>query len=519
MSDKVNETLAKLSNPTVRKYLTLMADTETPPIFHAWSLLSAASACLTRRKWFPLGAIKVMPNQYMMLVGPPGVRKSQGIKFTRKLLEDVKGIRFAPNSTAGQLQGLMSAMQGDQKRIEEEDEAIAEAFSGVVADFGAGLLGDDEGFDVEDTNVLDRHALYVAESELVSFLGRNMDSFINFLGDMWDKSDDDRFTYRLKREETVVHKPCLNMIGAITPMHIVTHLPPQAIGQGFTSRVIMIYAEDGKKNAWPEPIDEQELKKFKNLMHWIFNMEIGPFEYTPEAKAAIIRLYDYKLAIEDIRFLHYGQRRQTHKLKVAMALAALRMSNTVTEDDINDAHALLCLAEERMVDCLGEYGMSPQALARSRVSEVLRNASEPLTVNRILMGCGADVNQTEIKRAIYEMTMDTIIVELRLEDSSGAIMTGYVWPTANNPFNSNEKVSVDYMVKEGVTERRNKVRRQMEDAAFDISCPSADEMPEAPDVPDASAPAASALLPGESIVDMIRRKSQANQGAQNDTTT
>lgn len=474
----VDETLAKLSNPTVEAYLDLMRDTETPPIFHAWSLISAASSCLTRRRCFKMGPITIYPNQFVLLVGAPGVRKTEGVKFIRKMLDDVHGLRFSPNNTAGRLQGLLAAMSGKRPAEADADDAIAEAMSGLKLDLGPDLADEE----LDQTHVLNRHAIYVAEGELVSFIGRNMDEFINFLGDIWDNKDE--YSYQLKRELVKLSNPCINILGAMTPSHIINYLPPQAIGQGFTSRTLMIYAEDGKKIPWPDEIDEPKFNQFKQLMRWIFDMPEGTFGYTAEAKKAVVDLYSYKIAIEDVRFLHYAQRRQTHLIKVAMALAALRMSDVVSGADISDAHVLLTLAESKMPECLGEYGLSPAGLARSRVIDVIKHASEPLTVHRIMLAVGSDVQRTEVSRALYEMASSNQIVELHLKDPAGAVKVGYVWPRETNPFRKHEEVRVDYLINEGAKGMEKRAGASIERATSMLSAKQ--DAPDLSTIPDPS---------------------------------
>lgn len=446
----VEEKLARLTNPTLEFYLGVMADTESPALMHAWGLISAASACLTRRKWFPLGPLKVYPNQFIMLVGPPGTRKSAAISFAKSLVENIDGMRFGPNNTAGRSQGLVSAMLGVKSRVNDEAEA---AFADALSSAGGALNFGIDGLDEHSNHALNRSALYCAESELVGFLGRQCDEFITFLGDMWDCPE--KHETSLKRETTLVHFPCINILGGITPMHITTYLPAQAIGQGFSSRVIMVYQDEGKKIAWPEPIDADSMKQLQRVMSWIYNLSEGPFEYEPAVKVKVKELYSYKLPIEDIRFLHYAQRRQSHMLKVAMALAVLRMSEVVSADDVQDAHDLLVLTESFMTSALGEYGMTPAALAKARVGEVLRANSEPMTALRITLACGSDVKQVEVQRAIFEMAQSGQIIELHLKDPTGQLKIGYVWPREMNAFKRHAEVAVPYLLD---TEQHTKKR-------------------------------------------------------------
>ena len=435
------EKLANLTNLTLTSYLELMAGTETPAIMDTWGIISAASACLTRRKWFPLGSIKIYPNQYIMLVGPPGIRKSAAVGYAKSLLASIEDLRFGPNTTAGRAQGLISAMQGFNSSEAEDaaaDAAIGSALSSVNFGFDGSMLG--------TNHALNRSALYCAESELVGFLGQKMDEFITFLGDMWDCPAS--HTTGLKRERTEIHFPCLNIIGGITPMHITSYLPAQAIGQGFTSRTLLVYEDRGAKVAWPEPIDEDRLNEFRQLMLWIYNTPEGAFGYTPEVRRVVEELYTYTPAIEDIRFLHYGMRRQSHLLKVAMALCALRMDDTITADDVRDAHEILVITEKRMPEALGEYGMTPAAVAKSRVIEVLKNAMEPMTALRIAMACGSDVKDLDVQRALFEMVQRSTIVEVYLKDPQGTTRVAYAWPRESNPFKKFAEIDVEYLLDE-----------------------------------------------------------------------
>ena len=455
---RISEKLSGLNNETLRAWLKLVRETETPPLFHAWSLVSAASACLTRRCWFNLGAIKVMPNQYVLLVGPPGVRKSTAISLVRDLVSDVQGIRFAPNSTAGRLQGLLAAFKGRREGNEAEDEVSEVLEAAGRINFG---VEEDERHEenLGSTHVLNRHALYVAEGEFTTFSGMKMDEFIDFLGDMWDKSGADEFEYSLKREVMRIGLPCMNIIGGITPMHITSYLPPQAIGQGFTSRVILVYEDEAKSNAWPEPLDEQGMKDFKKIMRFIFESMEGPFQIEQGVKQRVIELYSYRPAIEDARFIHYTQRRQAHMLKVAMALAALRLSMEVTVADIDDAHALLVLAEARMSESLGEYGLSPVALAQTRIKEYLRNCHEPISQSRLLMACGSDVAKADFGRALMALVETNSLIEVKLRDPQGLVRTGYAWPRQVNPFKQHDTITVEYLHDEiagGATKRATK---------------------------------------------------------------
>lgn len=437
--------LGQVRNRNLKAYMAFTSGTESPPIFDTWAALSAASACLGRRCWFQMGAIRIMPNQYVMLVGAPGVRKSSCISMTRGMLKQINALRFAPNNTAGRPQGLITAMKGEEKSAQSDD--VDEAAAEMLRSMDVAALMDDE----PEGNVLDRHALYVCEGELASFIGVKSTEFITFLTDMWDKSGEDQYEYTLKGGSVKIELPCLNMIGAITPMHITSYLPPEAIGQGFMSRVIMVYADERKTIAWPEPFEESAKIAYKAMFEKIATQFNGAFEYTPEAKALIIKLHEQGYGkIEDARFIHYQQRRQAHMIKVAMALASMRGEMLVNEDDIHDSDLILTITEARMSDSIGEYGMSPIALARSRIMDLLRDSREPMTSIRLSMAAGSDIRMPDLQRALYELTEQGVIVDVTVRDNNGLTRTAYVVPRSlyANAISKGATIDVSYALED-----------------------------------------------------------------------
>ena len=67
-------------------YLDYTRDTEATATFHRWSAIAGVGAWLERNIWIQHGATQLYPNQYVMLLGESGARKSAAIKgFVRKL--------------------------------------------------------------------------------------------------------------------------------------------------------------------------------------------------------------------------------------------------------------------------------------------------------------------------------------------------------------------------------------------------------------------------------------------------
>ena len=62
--------------------------TEAPSAYVIWSAISVISAVLKKKVWVRRGTYKVYPNQYIVLVGPPGVGKGTAIHPAHSFIKD-----------------------------------------------------------------------------------------------------------------------------------------------------------------------------------------------------------------------------------------------------------------------------------------------------------------------------------------------------------------------------------------------------------------------------------------------
>src|ERR1700748_677909 len=67
-------------------YLKYVENTESPTFFHRWSAITGIGALLGRQYYLTHGHSKLFPQQYVMLLGSPGTRKSTAIKMFKELI-------------------------------------------------------------------------------------------------------------------------------------------------------------------------------------------------------------------------------------------------------------------------------------------------------------------------------------------------------------------------------------------------------------------------------------------------
>lgn len=399
-------------NEFLKTYLQYVEETETPKICHLWSVLSGVSACLGRRCWYPTGIGNVWPNMYIIFSGPPGGRKSSAIKYVRDLLEETTTIRFAPDDTGGQRQGLIKAMLGNEEKeiegltndnLKDLIEEVAKKES--LASIGSGKTNGHK-VDFLETlgnikfDIRDPHSLYISASELKSFLGENNSMMMTFLLKMFDCES---YTYELKNSSYKFEDGLLGIIGATTPSELSLILPPGASGAGFNSRVIFVHSS-GRNRRVPEPFLDPNARSFLlERFSLIFNEFSGAFEITDAAKKLWRELYMKNISIKDPRFLSYCERRFTHVQKVALSLAASRGGMVVDRQDIFLADQLLTLTEETMPDALGEYGMNRASVAKQKLLEYVTNLETPVPTAALYSFMSRDMTRIDFENAMSEL--------------------------------------------------------------------------------------------------------------------
>lgn len=353
----------------------MVEDTESPRLFHVWSAISAIAAALGRRCYLPFGPMVIYPNIYTLLVGNPGTRKSTAGSMMKRLLKQSTGVRFAPTDTGGQRQGLVTAMLG---KGEDQQKAFLEGVELTGRDDSLRALTLDEVAEISDetpedhvpTSAADKHHLMVVMGEITSLLGQNNHGMLDFLTQMWDGDD---YDYGLKSSSITLKDPLLNIHGCTTPVNIAHSMPPGAGGQGFLSRVILVYGARKYKMVPRPAAPELELvSRVKDAIQRAYYEIDGAFEETAEALAYSKTLYEYNLEISDSRFGYYNERRYTHLIKLAMCLAAARGTSLIIKEDYAEAHRILRATERGMPDALGEFGLNPLAHIKQQILENIR---------------------------------------------------------------------------------------------------------------------------------------------------
>jgi hypothetical protein len=387
----------------------MVEDTESPRIFHVWSALFAVSAALGRRCYLPFGTGDIYPNMFTLLIGTPGTRKSTAASQAKRVLKSCTGVRFAPKDTGFQRQGLLDAFRGVENEHAKEFAQAAESLSKVdelasLMDLvRATTVAEETEEETKESFVdeADKHHLALVASEFSQVIGQNNMSMMDFLGERYDGED---YEYKTLRTHVKLPWTLMNMLACSTPVSIANALPPAAGGQGFLSRVILVYgAKKYKQVPRPKAPDVEDVSRVKDVLSNIYYELSGAFDETEDAAVYCESLYSYAPDISDSRFAYYGERRFTHLIKVAMCLCASRGSLTIESRDYAEAHRILRATERGMPDALGEFGLNPLAMLKQEILEQLRASQGPLAMEQVVAMFHRDARSHEITEVINDL--------------------------------------------------------------------------------------------------------------------
>lgn len=342
---------------------------EAPAIYHRWTLASIIGTLLGRQFYVPFGNGIIYPNQYIMLMGTPGTRKGSAMNIGRQLLKRSGYARFSASRTS------LERFLIDMRQLD------IDPTMGIADLESLALDGPSES--------------YIFAGEFVDFIGPNDILFINLLTNLWDNLSEYKHP-KIQGKSVEVYQPTVNLFGGSTPQTFSIAFPPEVIGTGFMSRLLLIHSEPtGKRIAWPAIPDELLTEQFIIHIKNIREMIKGEGIFGIKAREFAQAIYNNEVSVDDNRFTFYTQRRQGHMLKLAMIHAACDLSMEIKPDHILKANTMLSTAERLMPRALGEFGKSKYAVAANDVLQYLNKRTMPATSQDIWKAAGRNLSKID----------------------------------------------------------------------------------------------------------------------------
>jgi hypothetical protein len=359
--------------------MTYSSASEAPDKFHFWTGVSTLAGALRRRVWIPQNYFDWTANFYIILVAPPGiVSKSTTISIGINLLKEIDDIIFGPDAVTWQ--ALAQSLASSTREVLWENEYHAMS------------------------------CITIASSEFGTFMNPHDREMVDVMVSLWDGQIGVWTKSTKTQGDDQIINPWLNMIACTTPAWIAGNFPEYLIGGGFTSRCILVYAEEKRHLiAYPglaTPKNFQSLRS--SLIHDLEEISqlMGPVELTPKAIAWGERWYEQHYEsikegrFDQQRFGGYMARKQTHLHKTAMVLALAKHNELyIDEGDLERSLKLINDLESDMPKVFGMIGRSNQARLTDEVYRVINSAGaidRPLVFKELRSILGA----TEIEEGL-----------------------------------------------------------------------------------------------------------------------
>lgn len=367
-------------------YLEYTENSESPTSYHTWCGLSVIAGALQRRVYLKWGLGQVIyPNIYAVLIGPSGrTRKGVAIGIAKDFLKQVPGITVTPESSSGR-QAMILAMKRASVNFQDPSDGKVKYHCAVTA----------------------------FSEELSVFLGQGDIAYLSNLTDWYDSKDDWEYE-TVGRGKDTLHGLCLTLIGGTAPDWIQSMIPHEAVGGGFTSRIIFI-VEEKKRKIVPEhtmTMREMELQEMLARDLERISKLAGEVRMDREAKDKYVKWYVEQSAladsgihaVDDPRFAGYNERRATHLRKLLLICSASRCDDLIIKPrDFDQALSLLQGAEVNMHKTFGGFGRNKNSDATEAIRSYIEKVG--ITTRKMVL--------SRFYRDVDAMTMTAIEETLR----------------------------------------------------------------------------------------------------------
>ena len=295
-------------------------DLFSPDVFVDWGWYSLVGAVLERRVYYDNDTNPLYANQYILLVGPPGVGKGlvmgKCIEFIRHFKKK-KAYKVEAN--------VQKALAGIAGKIMDDDEytfslaADSTTFESLLVETvrNKKMVINSKGSPEAQS------CMYFVLDEYTSIFKQHADDMITFLQTAWTCKD---YIRRTKHQGTdILKNPCFNLVGGTTPSEFSKLLRREIIGAGIMARTVIVYGAANRSRGIKLPApDQEQLMAKQELLKWIEHLSHVKqcVRYTPEAEEYLQNWYnssEYRLN-HNQHLDEFAVRKLTHVHKLAMCM-------------------------------------------------------------------------------------------------------------------------------------------------------------------------------------------------------
>lgn len=402
-------------------YLSYTYDTEPPRLFHRWSLLSSVGALLGRSVYVQHGHSRIYPNLYCMFIGESGTRKSTAIKMAKKLISATGYDKFAAEKTSKEKFLIdLSGQVHDPGLVSKNSNGKSNGYNGH------------NGTDITMQNLWGEEydktprEVFIVADEFNEFAGSSNHELHTTLGNLWDWDDDNiPFSNSFKSGSVQIWQPTVSILSGNTQEGFSRAFPPDTVGQGFLSRMLLIHGVKSQRRiTFPTIPKENDTAKIVEILTRIRMKNVsGAMEFTIEAREALIKIYTGWRDLSDVRLTSYSTRRFTQLLKISLIISAAKFERDISISTVIFANTLLSAAEFNMPRALGEFGKAKNSDITNKIITFLEHAIRPQTTQDIWKAVG--VSNLDKPAALSELMQGLLQAE-RVQWINQGVIRGWL---------------------------------------------------------------------------------------------